>query len=335
MKIARNPRTEKFLLILLAVILILGLLLLAVHFFGDLPASDPSEAGSVSEDLTYYQGSWYAMRKDLETLLLIGLDKTSDEVIADSYNNDRQADVLSLLVLDRTNGVCHVLPLNRDTMTEICSLGLAGEINHRYQGQLALAHTHGRGRQDSALNVCRAVSTLLYGVKIDHYVTMTMDGIAVLNDAVGGVKVTVEDDFSAVTDRLPMGQEVRLTGDLAEIFIRSRRGMQEPTNTARMKRQRAYMEGLLAQLQEKSRADSNFAASTLLELSDYILTDCTATKLEKLYRAIAECEIDMMPAPAGEAVVGKEFWEFYVDKDKLQQTVIDLFFEIREAEDSE
>ena len=35
----------------------------------------------------------------------------------------------------------------------------------------------------------------LMDVKIDHYISLTMDSVAVMNDLVGGVEVTVLDDF--------------------------------------------------------------------------------------------------------------------------------------------
>ena len=43
-------------------------------------------------------------------------------------------------------------------------------------GQLALAHTYGSGEEDSCENTVLAVENLLYGVGIDHYVSLTMDG---------------------------------------------------------------------------------------------------------------------------------------------------------------
>ena len=113
------------------------------------------------ESLTYYNGGWYA-RRDVETVLVMGVDKYADDAAAeDGYTNQEQADFLLLLVVDRTAGVCRVLPLNRDTMTEITALGLAGEQVGTFNGQLALSHTYGSGGLDSARNTGRAVSSLL------------------------------------------------------------------------------------------------------------------------------------------------------------------------------
>lgn len=289
----------------------------------------PDPYAGQEESLTYYNGAWYA-RRELETVLVMGVDKYAADTETDSYVNQEQADFLLLLVLDRNAGVCTALPLNRDTMTEITALGLAGERTGSFTGQLALAHTYGSGGLDSAHNEGRAVSTLLYGTEIDHVMAFTMDAVPVLTDAVGGVPVVVEDDFSAMTDQLPMGQEVTLRGDLALTFVRGRGSMGgEKTNLNRMARQNAYLQGLYRQLQGAAQ-DEGFLTQLLLELSPYLDTDCTAAQLNDLYRTVVQDRLEVLDAPAGEAVEGSEFMEFYVDEDALRQTVIDLFYEQRD-----
>ena len=292
-------------------------------------AADDPYAGQ-EESLTYYNGAWYA-RKELETVLVMGVDKYADDAAAeDGYTNQEQADFLLLLVLDRNAGVCTALPLNRDTMTEITALGLAGERTGTFTGQLALAHTYGSGGLDSARNEGRAVSALLYGTEIDHVMAFTMDAVPVLTDAVGGVPVLVEDDFSAVTEQLPMGQEVTLRGELALTFVRGRGSMGgEKTNLNRMARQNAYLQGLYRRLQDTVQ-DEGFLTQLLLELSPYLDTDCTAAQLNDLYQTVVQDKLAVLDAPAGEAVVGDEFMEFHVDEDALQQTVIELFYERRD-----
>lgn len=292
-------------------------------------AADDPYAGQ-EESLTYYNGAWYA-RKELETVLVMGVDKYADDAAAeDGYTNQEQADFLLLLVLDRNAGVCTALPLNRDTMTEITALGLAGERTGTFTGQLALAHTYGSGGLDSARNEGRAVSALLYGTEIDHVMAFTMDAVPVLTDAVGGVPVLVEDDFSAMTDQLPMGQEVTLRGELALTFVRGRGSMGgAKTNLNRMARQNAYLQGLYRRLQDTVQ-DEGFLTQLLLELSPYLDTDCTAAQLNDLYQTVVQDRLAVLDAPAGEAVVGDEFMEFHVDEDALQQTVIELFYERRD-----
>ena len=57
-----------------------------------------------------------------------------------------------------------------------------------------------------------AVSTLLGGHKIDGFAMVNMSAIEVVNDMVGGVTVTIEDDFPD-SDTLIKGQTVTLHGE--------------------------------------------------------------------------------------------------------------------------
>lgn len=307
--------------------------LLLLHRWENRPTAQTEDDPYAGEDesLTYYNGGWYA-RRDVETVLVMGVDKYAAQTSGDNYNQQQQADFLLLLVVDRTAGVCRVLPLNRDTMTEITALGLAGEQVGTFNGQLALSHTYGSGGLDSARNTGRAVSSLLYGVDIDHVMAFTMDAVPVINDAVGGVTVLVEDDFSAVTEQLPMGQEVTLHGDLALTFVQSRGDMGgEKTNINRMSRQAAYLRGLYTQLQSAAQ-DEGFLTQLLLELSSYLTTDCTANQLNDLYRTVSQDRLEVLDPPTGETAVGDEgYMEFHVDEAALRQTVIDLFYEPRQA----
>lgn len=307
--------------------------LLLLHRWENRPTAQTEDDPYAGEDesLTYYNGGWYA-RRDVETVLVMGVDKYAAQTSRDNYNQQQQADFLLLLVVDRTADICRVLPLNRDTMTEITALGLAGEQVGTFNGQLALSHTYGSGGLDSARNTGRAVSSLLYGVDIDHVMAFTMDAVPVINDAVGGVTVLVEDDFSAVTDQLPMGQEVTLHGDLALTFVQSRGDMGgEKTNINRMSRQAAYLRGLYTRLQSAAQ-DEGFLTQLLLELSSYLTTDCTANQLNDLYRTVSQDRLEVLDPPAGETEVGDEgYMEFHVDEAALRQTVIDLFYEPRQA----
>ena len=175
------------------------------------------EAGDTRE-LTYYNGGWYARRNDLETILLMGLDKYA-ETEESNYLNNEQSDFLMLLVINKETGACTPIQLNRDTMTKIQILGVRGDVAGTFTGQLALAHTYGSGERDSCLNTTEAVSNLLYGVGIDHYISITMDGVAILNDLVGGVEVEVMDDFSSIDSTLVQGETVTLMGNHALTYV--------------------------------------------------------------------------------------------------------------------
>lgn len=67
-----------------------------------------------------------------------------------------------------------------------------------------------------------AVSNLFYGMPINGYVALNMNAVAMINDAVGGVTVTVPEDMTQVDPSFAEGAAVTLTGDQALKFTRYR-----------------------------------------------------------------------------------------------------------------
>lgn len=340
MKFRVDVRVLKGTVAILAVVLVLlaGMLLLQRwENTQDAPVSSSGEVSSVEADapvddreITYYNGTAYAKREDLETVLLLGVDKFEGET-PEGYLNNQQADFLLLLVMDEANETCTPIQLNRDTMTQIRILGVTGEPAGTTTGQLALAHTYGSGEEDSCENTVLAVSNLLYGMEIDHYISLTMDGVALLNDLVGGVTVEVLDDFSGIDDSLMQGETVTLKGQQALTYVRSRGGLEDSSNLHRMERQRQYLAALQQQLKAAVQQEDGFTLDALLQLNEYMVSDCTVEQLSDLGDSLAAYQVSDILTTPGDAQEGEEFMEFTVDEDALQQLVMDVFYEFVEG----
>ena len=336
MKFRVNVRVLKGTAAILAVVLVLlaGMLLLQRwENTQDAPVSSSGEASSVEagapvdgREITYYNGTAYARREDLETVLLLGVDKFEGET-PEGYLNNQQADFLLLLVMDKQHETCTPIQLNRDTMTQIQILGVTGEPAGTFTGQLALAHTYGSGEEDSCVNTVLAVSNLLYGMEIDHYVSLTMDGVALLNDLVGGVTVEVLDDFSGIDDSLVQGETMTLKGQQALTYVRSRGGLEDSSNLRRMERQRQYLSALQQQLKAAVQQEDGFTLDALLQLNEYMVSDCTVDQLSDLGDSLAAYQVSDILTTPGEAQVGEEYMEFTVDEDALQQLVLEVFYD--------
>lgn len=283
----------------------------------------------------YYENQWYRLRDDLQTVLIMGEDKFEAGADEADYVNTRQTDFFLVLILDKTHQTCQVLQLNRDTMTDIQSYGVAGKSTGTFTGQLALAHTYGTGGQDSCRNAVKAVSNLLYNVKIDHYLSLTMDAVPIINDAVGGVTVNVLDDMTSKDPALVKGAEVTLQGDQALTYVRAREGLDDSTNLHRMERQRQYMGALYKGLVAKIDSDDAFAADLILSITDDLTSDCTVNQLQELGELIGQCPAPTIDTIDGENVKGKEFMEFYIDDAQLRRYVIEHFYELVEIDETE
>ncbi len=289
------------------------------------PGGEPGGDEGPELPTIFYGGKRYVYNDSLETLLILGVD---DDAPSDSGKgrNSGQSDFLLLAVFDPDSESCTLLQLDRNTMCEIPSLDYYGtEISTEYT-QLALAHTYGNGLERSCENTAVTVSRLLYGIEIDNYFALTMNAIPILNDLVGGVTVKVEDDFSGIDDSLVKGETVTLTSENVEHYVRSRMRMSDdPTNRARMRRQRTYMTALFSALSAAMRRDSAFALDAYAAVGDSLVTDCSVDALTDYMERLSDYTLSGVVTPEGETVVG-EHEEFYPDEADLQRIVIETFY---------
>lgn len=303
-----------------------GLLVLSIWESDRDEFSGVGEVTESKETITF-ESETYHLKKNVESFMVLGLDKFStDEVDSDSYRNDKQADFIFLLVIDNDEKTCRALQINRDTMTTVNILGVAGNKISSAEKQITLAHTYGNGREVSCRNTADALSALLGGVKIDYYASLTMDAVPVYNDLVGGVEVEILDDFTGIDDTLVKGETVTLTGESALNYVRSRYGLDDSTNINRMARQRQYIKALAEKSAEKLEADSDFAVNAAVTLSDYMVSNRTANQLSELAEKLLTYEILPTLTLDGESKVGEEYMEFHADRGSVNEAVVELFY---------
>lgn len=307
-------------LILVLVFLISGLQFLESTVFHSTGVTvEPDSKTIVRDGVKYYP------RQDVTVILVAGIDEYGPIVGSDSYNNSGEADMVSLLIFDESNEIIHMLSLNRDTMLDVPVLGIGGKPAGTIYGQLALAHTYGSGLEDSAVNLRNTVSDFLYEADIDYYVTMNMDAISILNDAVGGVKVTVTDDFSQIDPTLGKG-EVTLKGAQAVTYVQTRQGLGDQLNLTRMERQKQYMAGFIDALKQSMEESSGFVVNTYDTVDEYMVTDCSVKVLASFADRYSSYSLGDMVSIEGENVKGEKYMEYHVDKEKLDEVILKYLY---------
>ena len=312
-------------LILVLVILFSGLQILESTV---LHHGDGSDSTIASKTITV-DGVSYFPRQDITVVLVMGIDRFGPVESSGFYTNTGAADVDMLVVFDQTNCVVDILYLNRDTMLTMPVWGVGGKEAGTYYGQLALAHTFGSGLEDSCENTRKAISDFLGGIRIDYYVSMNMDAIAILNDAVGGVTVNVTEDFSKVDPTITMG-EVTLMGQQAINYVRTRKDVGDQLNLTRIERQKNYIRGFAEALRTKQESDVSFVLNVHEQVSPYIVTDCSVKVLSNLLEKYTQYEVGQVLSPAGENVMGEEYFEFHVDQEDLDRIVLQMFYAPKE-----
>lgn len=322
----KNDRILKIIAVLLAIIILICGILYAISLWEHHTGSyDETEKTDTVSQVMEFNGKTYDLNDAVETVLVLGLDKFDREA-DDSYSNSMQADFLMLLVIDNKKEECTALHINRDTVTEMSVLGVAGDRIDTVSQQLALAHTYGNGKEISCRNTSEAVSALLLNIEIDHYVSVTMDAVSTYNDLVGGVKVRVLDDFRGLDDTLIKGSEVTLRGEHALNYVRSRYGLDDSTNNRRMERQRQYLEALYEKTVECLENDKDFIVDSVSKISEDLVSDCSANRLESIAEKIADYKFAGIRYIGGETVMGDDYLEFYPEAESIKETVVELFY---------
>lgn len=271
-------------------------------------------------------GKKYFPKQDITTFLVLGIDQEGPVKDSGSYNNDGENDVVMLAIFDETEKTYSVIALNRDTMLEIPTIGLGGKPADKIYGQLALSHTYGSGLKDSCELTKKTVSDFLYGVEIDYYISLNMDAIGILNDAVGGVTVNVTDDFSAIDPTITKGK-ITLNAEQALEFVRTRKDVGDQMNVSRMSRHEEYIKGFLSALDKKLDNNSSFAIDVYESISDYAVTDCSVNALATLVSRLSDYEFREIVTPEGENVKGESYMEFHVDEEKLDELIIRTLYD--------
>lgn len=319
-KNAKDIAYFSVILILVLVMLFSGLQILESTVF----APDRGNGEELVSKKITRNGIDYFPRQDITVVLIMGVDKYGQVTHSGSYNNEGAADMVALMMFDETHKTYTVVGLNRDTMVDMPVLGIGGKVAGSQNAQLALAHTQGSGLEDSCENVRKTVSDLLYGLNIDYYISMNMDAISALNDAVDGVTVTVTEDFSRVDPTITMG-EVTLRGQQAINYVRTRKEVGDQLNISRMKRQEDYIKSFLQALRAKAES-SSFAMSTYEQISPYIVTDMSTTVFSSMLQRYTEYEFAQILTPEGQNILTEKYYEFHLDEKKLDELILELFY---------
>ena len=277
------------------------------------------------------EGQVYEYNQDIITFLCLGVDSHSGIAKTKTPGEAGQADALILVVMNPKTEEIRLININRDSMVEIETYDTAGVYAGKEFGQITLQYAYGDGREKSCELMEKAVSDLFYQIPIHGYVAMDIGAIAALNDAVGGVEVTVTEDVAVYMPQWNVGSKVILQGEEALYFVRHRAAESKElgTNVRRIERQKEFMAGFLQKAREKAKGDISFLLSLYGKIQKHLITSISLDEMMYLTQLVFQCDfsLDSMIGMSGEQVMGEKNEEFHVDNKALKQMVIDVFYE--------
>lgn len=278
---------------------------------------------------TEYNGKKYQYNNRVTTLLYAGLDSFDELKQTATYGDKARADSIMLIVLDEASKKMSVVAINRDTMTEVHRFSRNGGDLGTYVTHLGYAYANGDGGTASCENLKTAVSTLFNNLPIDGYMVSNQTSIAMINDLVGGVTVTVpNNDLATQYPELTEGNIVTLDESNVRAYVQQRDTAVDFSNEGRIERQKSFVLSFMDEFGTLVKENSTQVWDELEECSDWMQTDITKNRYLSLADAFSQTNLapDSYYILEGEDQLGEFHDEFYYDEDALQELIIKLFY---------
>ncbi len=278
-----------------------------------------------------YNGKQYERNEDVISILCMGVDRDEYRLAkADELRigEQGQADTIFVAAINIKTGKITMINISRDSMVTVDKYNVDGDYIGVEDLQICTAFAYGDGADSSCQNVSKSVSRLLYGIPMDAYGKIDVPAIGVLNDAVGGVTVTVLEDLANRNSALKKGATVTLTGDQARVYVRARDHATADANNARMQRQRQYLTAFIRKVLAAARGNLSIVFSLYQAAQSYMTTDLDISEMVYLTSLIMTRDFtsqNIITVP-GEAVMGETYAEYYVDQDALYQIILDVYY---------
>lgn len=292
--------------------------------------SAPSElVEQIEEDVVLYNGVKYRYNENVTAVLVLGIDKEDIQEEA-TYGQNGQADTLFLAVLDTKSGNMNILPISRDSMVDVDTYTADGSYAGVEKTQLCLAYGYASNGEEGCRNVMRSVSRLLYGVPINNYVAIDLEGVKAVTDVVGGVPLTASENIYDDWNRLTFakGQKLTLKGEDALAYIRYR-GSDAEGNSRRMQRQKQFFTAFLSRTGSQLKKNIGKLPDYYNAAAPYVVTNINLSQATYL----ATCALSgggwsnpIYLSIEGKAIKEGKHAEFYPDTASVYEAVLAAFY---------
>ena len=280
-------------------------------------------------DWTDSEGNMYQYRDDVVTVLLMGIDYNADPSrwSDDVKSNGGNADVIALAILDTAANELCILNIPRDTMARVLAVDAEGNYKDTLFTNITTAHSYGDGGTLSCELTVEAVSNLLYGIPINRYAAISYSALATLNQAIGGLEITLERDYTNINAAFTEGASVRLTDYQLKRMVVYRDHSELEGAYERGLRDMSVLKALFEQCKEMVKEDPGVVFALYNKLEDYITTDLRLDEISYLAQQTVKNDFsaERVIAMQGEAVAGEKYVEFYPDEQWLHDFVAEQF----------
>lgn len=239
------------------------------------------------------------------SVLMLGVDEREGD--------KGRSDTMILLSVNPNKNSIKLLSIPRDTRTDIIGHGTVDKINHAYAFG---------GVEMSVASVENFLD-----IPVDYYIKMNMEGFADIVDAVKGINVVNDLNFTQGSFQFDKG-EIHLDGKEALAYIRMRKN--DPNGDfGRQKRQRQVIQGVIdkgASIGSLTRLDDIFEA-----IGKNVKTDIAFSEMVEIQQNYKQAsnKIDQLSLEGSGEYIGDIWYLIVPEEEKLRvQTELKTHLEL-------
>lgn len=278
-----------------------------------------------------HKGQIYEYNDKLINFLVMGIDSRDGIAKLKRSGFGGNADMIALVVLDEEAKSIKMIHISRNTIVPVQTFDTNGIHTGMQETHLALQYAYGDGREGSIRLMEHTISSLLHGIPIHGAGAFEMQGVVPLNEAVGGVTISVIEDLTEAKGGnaiLKEGATIHLEGELALSYVRARHHNLSNSNTMRMARQKQYVYAFFEKVKNKTRENLTFPLTLYEIATDYVLTTITADQISYLSTAVLGLSFnddDIFSIP-GQTIKPGYYEEFIIDEEELVELIVKIFY---------
>lgn len=287
------------------------------------------ETGSTVE----YDGRTYELNEDMVTIAFIGFDNRTKNATTGA-DAQGQSDTIMVVALNTATGAATGIIIPRDSMVPV-DMYIEGNYSGQSTMQICLQYSYGDSSEQSSELVARCASRVLYGMPIDYYFTLNIEGVGPINDSVGGVTLTPVQ--SVPSAGIVEGRETTLYGSKAERYVQYRDTSSVTSSLDRQARQVSYLKAFSSKVLGAASSDPGVLIGLYQTALEYTWTNLGFDQFSYLASTMLShgmTSFDVVTLD-GEMVSGESHSEFNLDKDSVYRVVLDVFYSpVDDADDA-
>ena len=272
-------------------------------------------------DTITYNGKKYELNKHMATVAFIGFDGRDN----DDGTQKGQSDTVMVVALNTDTGEARGIVIPRDSMVAVDTYSngsFAGQVTE----QLCLQFAYGTDGDNSSALAAAAASRVLDNIPVDYYYTLNIEGVAPINDSIGGVTLVPTQTVPGTS--VVEGQETTLFGKMAEKYVQWRDTSVLTSSLDRTTRQVSYLQAFAAKVLNSAKSNPAVLINLYQTMGDYTWTNLGLDEFSYLATTMLEHGLTSFDVVTlqGTMQQGDTFAEFYLDQDNVKQTVVDTFY---------